>query len=299
MTQKTFLHVGRETVKGDAIHQLADSAAGCYEINVLRLAADVVDRETITVEDKVYELVQINTDTGSNSTVLDSTATDNVSETITAHGLSVGAVLRCENEYLQVVSVTDANTVVLSRGAFGSTVASHTDGSDIFEKEATALTAGAYTVPVGATLTPAAAGPEIATALNTYSLAGFVVEYNTNELFFYKPAVDDSTAFAETLSGVDNVVSATSYGGYPKGSEVAATVARVPTATEVALGAMRFHFGFDVKFVRVTVQATADLAAVAWDGAVAVTGGRVEVDNSGAVDWSASHRVTVEVHGNG
>ena len=299
MTKRVFDAIPHLTVKGEALHQLSDAAAGSSDVITLRLASDVVDRETVTIGGVVHEIVVVNTafSPAATSTVLDSTATTNVIETITTHGLVVGDVVRCESEFLRVVTVRDVNTVELARGAFGSTVASHADATALTRKATTALTSGAKKLPVSSTLTPAAAGPQIAAALNYHEPSGFSAEYNTNEVFMWRDGSDAAIACSETLSGANNTIDATSRLGVARGATEWAVAARVPTAAEVALGVMRFQFPFDVKFVRVSVQVTSSLAAVAWGGTTTFSGGRVTLTNGTDPDFAATHTVTVEVHG--
>ena len=298
MSREVFQAIAKDTLKGRAIHQLAAGNSGSKDSNVLALAADVVDRETITVGGQAYQLVVLNTAAGT-STALDNTAPTNVTETLTAHGLSVGAALRCENEFLKVVKVVDANTVQLARGQWGSTIASHADATAIVKQSAVALTAGTVMVPLGATLTPAGAGPQIATALNYHAPSGFAVSYETGEVIFTRAGADSGVAFSETLSGAGNAFDvATSSGGVAPGASLQATSLRVPNAAEVTRGVMRFYFDFDVTFARVIVRVTATQAAKAWDGATTVSGSGVALDNAGSVDWAVTDTVMVEVFGN-
>jgi hypothetical protein len=298
MSKQVFGAIPKLTVKGEALHQLAQASQGAYEQNVLRLAANVVDRETITVGPESFQLVVLATDTNVNSTSLDNTNAEST-ETITAHGLSVGALLRCENEFLRVKQVVNANTVVLTRGYAGSTIASHTDGADLFKAAATALTAGKIYLPIGATLTPAAAGPQIATGFNALSTQGFTAVYASNALTITREANGLHVACSETLSGTDNVWSAANtYGGIEKGEVKFALAQRIPTATEVALDQLTVKFPFAPTFVKVTVQVTSSRAAKAWDGGWSVSGNTVTVTNAGTTDWATTDTVTVEVYGN-
>lgn len=297
MSKQVFNEIPRLTVKGEALHQLAQAVQGAFEMNVLRLAANVVDRETITIGPESFQIVQINTDTNVNSTSLDNTNAEST-ETITAHGLSVGAILRCESEFMRVKQVVDANTVVLTRGYAGSTIASHADASDIFKAGATALTAGKIYVPVGATLTPAAAGPLLATGLAALSTQGWTFSYASNALVIRREANGKHVACTETLSGADNVwAAASTYGGIEKGEVVKALGMRVPNATEVALGVMEFYFPFNPAFARVSVFTTSTGAPVAFGGAVAWADNKVTLTNGTDPDFAATHTVVVEAFG--
>ena len=123
MSKQVFDAVPKLTVKGEALHQLAQAAQGAYETNVLRLAANVADRETVTVGSQSFQLVSLATDSTFNASALDNTTGLDCIESWTAHGMVAGQVLRCENEFLLVKRVLSANQVLLSRGYAGSTVA--------------------------------------------------------------------------------------------------------------------------------------------------------------------------------
>lgn len=84
------------------------------------------------------------------------------------------------------------------------------------------------------------------------------------------------------------------YGGRAQAQRRYAIQKRVPTATEVALGNLHLRFDFTPTAVQVFVAPTATPGALAiWDGAVAISGGLVTLDNSGATDWATTDDVTV------
>jgi len=66
----------------------------------------------------------------------------------------------------------------------------------------------------------------------------------------------------------------------------------VATAADVTATTIDFSFPYQVGAVSVSVRTTAGVAK-AWDGAVAVAGSVVTVDNTGTVDWAATDVVTV------
>lgn len=297
MSYKTFLHVGRETVKGDALHQLSDAAAGHYDVGYLRLAADVADRETITIGEDSFELVSYATDSTEVTSAFDNTNAE-VTETATAHGFAVGDILRIENEFVLVTAVGSANTFTASRGYAGSTIASHADATAIYKKGATALTAGKITLPIGATLTPAAAGPQIATGIQALNNAGFSAEYDTNWVAVFRPSKDGTVAVSETLGGTNNAWdAATIGGGVSRGATKWAVAKLAAAAADVTRGYLKFKFPFAPTWARVSVQTAAGVAK-AWDGAYAISSSTVKVDNSGTTDWAATDVVVVEVSGN-
>ena len=171
MSQKLFLNTGVETIKGGALHALKDAGnAGAYDFATLALTGVVVDQETFTLGDDVYEVNVIDQDTGSESVaqveVGDTSIVFDVAPTITP---LPGDVIRMETEFMIVI---DYNPVGLNvnvvRGAFGSTEAQHTiANSDTFQA-AQPVAAGNFAVPVSAT-DANTADDQIAAAVNFWS----------------------------------------------------------------------------------------------------------------------------------
>lgn len=301
MTRATFNHssVGRGTLKGRALQELKDAvAAGANEVCTLRLAANVVDEETITLGSDVFKIHVVNTDTTVNVSGgdLNNTAAFVREFTIASHGQVKGSVLRVENEYLLVTDVLDSDTVSVQRGYAGSTIATHADTTDIY-KAANALGVGDIPIPVAGTLTPTAVSPLIAKAVTALSNIGVTaISIGNNEVLFHRGCLDTVTYCSETLTGTNNTIDTSFHGGLAPASALKAVVSRVPTATEVTLGNLHAVFPFTVTHAVVRVHTTATGVVEAWDGAVTVSGQRVTVDNSGTTDWAATSTVTIEAY---
>ena len=45
------------------------------------------------------------------------------------------------------------------------------------------------------------------------------------------------------------------------------------------------------------LTAAADYTRIAWNGAVAIAGGQLRIDNGGATDWAAGHVLVVAAYG--
>lgn len=288
-----------DTVKGRAIQDLAAAIGGANYVAALRLAANVADQETITIGNDAFEVHSVATDTTVNTASGELANTTAVVDlTVTAHGLTVGRILRVENEYMQISSVKSVDVVRVTRGYAGSTIASHANGADIY-KGAQAVASGKVALPIAGTLTPTAASAVFKTGIEALSTHGVSVKVvSVNELLLSYPAdAGVALACAETLAGVNNAIDAAFHGGLPPGSAVSVTVSRVPTAMEVALGNMHFVFPFTVCSVQAAVLTTATGAAVAWDGAKAMSGAVVTLDNAGTTDWAATDTVIVTVTG--
>ncbi len=97
-------------------------------------------------------------------------------------------------------------------------------------------------------------------------------------------------ACSETLTGANNGWSAAAmYGGARTRGKKMSIVSRVPTAVEDALDLMHFKLPFTPGTVLVFIAPTATPGAYKiWDGAPAIDGGHVTIDNSGSVDWAAT-----------
>jgi len=306
---------------------------GAKALGVLRLAANIVEGETVTIGPfnsilgqqltDVYEFDVINTDSGQNTAGGQWNNTNNpILVTFTAHGRSAGDLVRAENEILKVLRVPDANSLVLARGRSGTATAAHADALDIF----VSATPPASNIPVGvvATLTPAVAGPALAAEINN-AISGAGIERAASKasrayavfqalslasgaevlLAALNPgAAASGIALAETLGGANNAwdTAATRLGAEPTIKRSFVTT-RVPNATEVALGTMRIPIDFTAGAIDVSVITTASGLAVAWVGARTYTpfgggyqGGYVTIDNTGATDWAATDTLYIEIH---
>ena len=105
--------------------------------NVLRVAADVVDAEDVTIGADVYEVEVVNTDSTDNTKTGDF---NNTTDALTVLGavvtypniaFVVGLFITIDTEILEVTAVT-VNDVVFDRGVFGTTTAVHADDVSIF-----------------------------------------------------------------------------------------------------------------------------------------------------------------------
>lgn len=67
----------------------------------------------------------------------------------------------------------------------------------------------------------------------------------------------------------------------------------VVTAADVTAGTIDFDFHYTLPVHCLVQVQTAAGVVKAWDGAVAVSGNRVTVDNTGAADWAATDVVIV------
>jgi len=287
---------------------------GTRSRGVLRVAANVAEAETVTIGADVYEVDVINTDTGINTAGGEwNNVLDPILVTMAAHGVVAGDFLGVETELFKVLRVPSVNTLVLARERGGTTNVAHANGLDIF-KSNSIVTAGRIPWPTRGTLTPAVMTPSLADEINNWpaplvngeratakasTIYGSVNAYSLQagaELYVEALAAGPLfTALSETLAGVNNQWSSASLnGGTAHGVKKYGIQGRIPTATEVALGFIRFTFDFTPTKVRKWVVVAAGGADKAHDGAVAVLANRVSVDNAGAADWAATDIVYVE-----
>jgi hypothetical protein len=288
--------------------------------NLLRVASDVVDGQTVTIGADTYIVDIINTDTSANTA---SNQWNNVlkciSVTVAAHGRVAGDLLRVENEMVKVLRVVDANTVVVIRGRCGTTIAAHADGLDIFKSDGVHATA----IPVGlvTTLTPTAFTPALVDEINNPAEGGeratakastiydpgttataaqrankVVAEaISVNEVVITS-ALPEACVLActETLAGANNAWSAvTMYQGAAPTLGKVIGIAHVPTAVEVELDHFYVDLDFTPSWVEVIVRTTATGIIVAWVGGVLISTNRITINNAGGTDWAATDTVYV------
>lgn len=300
------LHTNRGQVSLAVGHGLAP---GHPDTQRLVTSGVFVDRETVTVDGDVYEIVDLSTD----STVDILTFWNNTDQVITQTAIdpadytfTVGQYVAVESEIaivtsIKVNSATDWD-VTFYRGLAGTTIAAHATGTTAIEVQAvTALTAGAITVP--ATAVTQAAGLDALAAViandsargpfesgkidsNVFGvgnqLAGVLPKITSPEWTFYN--LDDvngllvsdvvgerGATVAEAGANMAWDDTATSGGSQPAVSRTEMTISRVPTAAEVTAGIMYFKVGGLVLGTpAVDVYTTATGVAVAHDGTVAV-----------------------------
>lgn len=271
--------------------------AGRNAFNVLTVAGDVVEAETVTIGADVFEIEIVNTD--STDTTLggsfnQATAAITILKASYTHlPTTVGSLIRVENEILRLTAAT-STALTFSRGASGTTAAAHANATAIYKGDG--IVAG-NAVGLVTTLTAAA------------FIAAFVADYNAlTTQAVTAVAIDAATvliksnlaaaltlATTETLSAVGSVWNkANMYGGAAEAFTKFSMQQRVPLTQEVTLGIMLFVFPFTPATVKVLISATATPGkAYLWDGAVAISGGVVTIDNTGSVDWATTSTVTV------
>lgn len=197
--------------------------------------------------------------------------------------LSAGA--RAINVYRLASNVANAETITV--------------GADTYEfRTSGSPTAGNIAVDASGGVTPTLMSAALVAVVNASGTEKVTaVAISVNEILFIaaKPGAVILTS-TETLAGSNNAwAAAAMYGGSVPGPKKRVLLSRVPLATEVTLGNMHFEFDFTPTKVKVDVRVTATPGvAVAWDGGITITGGRVTLDNAGAADWSASHTVWVD-----
>jgi hypothetical protein len=287
---------------------------GSRATGTLRLAANLVEAETVTIGPDTYEVETLNVDTTIDTSLGEWNNTTNpILVTMAAHGLVAGDNVAVGTEVLKCLRVVDVNHLVFLRGRAGTTNAAHADGVSIFKGNG--VVAGRIPWVTAGTLTPAVMGPSLAAEINNVSPTGVEVSAAKSSTIYtgvnaitatslqsgaevFLEAVNVGVlalALTETLAGVNNVWgAATMVNGMAPANKRFAAVAVVPTATDVALGVLRFSFPFLVSSASVNVLLTADGTPIAWNGGITGIGtARITVDNAGATDWSASHTVYI------
>ncbi len=299
--------LGRGNARLDLLKDRLDTV-GERAWGILRVAADVVNGETVVIGSDTWEVDVINSDSGIDTASSEFDNTDDpIVVTVTAHGWVVGDLIRVESEYMRVIRVNSVDSVSLKRGVMGTTVAAHADATDIYESDDIGAVIAAGNIPLGldATLTPTVATDALIASINDedgsddQGASVEAVDIDTDTILIVAKARGTVVlATTETLAGVGNAWdAATMTGGAAASSRQLAIYARVPLAAEVTKGDMIFPLDFDPIVVLVQVVTTATGVPVAWVGAALVTVASgdapayVTVDNAGAVDWATTDTV--------
>jgi hypothetical protein len=281
---------------------------GNKEKTVWNQTGVAVDRDTLTIDGTVFELVDLATDSTFDVLTFWNNTDPEVQQTLVAHTLEVGDYVAVETEVARVIYVGGADVVGFKRGVAGSTIAAHAVGTTAINvDDGTALTAGAITVPLDAL-----------TAENTLDrAAGIIAERewlgkNGQDNFLWEVvketaaiAIVQSTVVGERLAVFSEVLTngtvlpATGEGGSSHGSMPVKTVYRLATAAEVTEGEFRVICPFMPVEALVRVYSDQIGTLKAWDGAVVFNQATntVKVGNAGAVDWDATDWVSVTVFG--
>ena len=268
--------------------------------------AAVVDGDDLVIGATTFEFDVIATDTGVNtaSGELNNT-TDPVNVTIAGHGLSVGAMLRVESEFMVVTVVVDANILTVHRGVSGSTIATHADALDIFIGEV--APANVIVGVLAAALTNADWTDALIADVNDSVRSSenvLAVDIGVDEVLVVASDVPGGTpqvgvialTTTETFFNATNDWgAATMAGGRASSLQTRVSQTRVPTANEITLGNMHFQFDFVPIVIDIAVRVTATGIVTSWNGGFTITGNLVTLDNDGATDWAVTSTVTLEV----
>lgn len=282
--------------------------AGSVMRNVLRVANDVVEAQTVTIGSDVYEVEIVNTDSTDNTQGGDFNNTTNpltVTDYTTNYpnaSASVGDLIRVENEIMRVTGVAGAD-VTLARGVSGTTVATHADALDIFNGDGIA---GGSTVAVGlvATLTPAAFTPALVDDINnsgsesvvaTELASGAEMLLESADAVGGSPAASaTATACSETLAGANNEwATATLVSGKAAGVRELAMLEHTVDATEVALTAVRIPLPFTPSAFLVQAYDTNGVFKEDLTDQITISSNRIEYDFNGATNLAATDVVRV------
>ncbi len=282
-------------IEGTPTGKIAYDPGSCA-VNSLRVATDVVSAETVTIGTEVYEVEIVNTDSTDNTAggSFNTTAVVTVlAATYPGLSTTLGSLIRIENEILRLIGT--GTYLTYSRGASGTTAATHANALDIYKGDG--VTAGRIAVGLVTTLTPTAFTAALVGDINSQTAQSVTATLvSVNEILLSANAVGAVIlATTETLAGANNAWAATAmYGGRAQAVRKFAIQTRVPKALDVTLGSMKFVYDFTPTLVQVFVVVTATPGvAVAWDGVVTIASGLVTIDNAGSTDWTTAHTLLV------
>jgi hypothetical protein len=279
---------------------------------VLRVDGDVADGEEVEIGADTYQVEVVATDS------TDDTAGgswDNTTNPLTVDlagagyanvrgAIGVGDLIRVESEIMRCTDI-DGTEHTFQRGASGTTNATHANGQDILLSAAPfgpAAPPAEILVGLGAAVTPAAFSPAITADVNsegTEAITAQVISNNQVLVFADVPGVN-VTALAESLMTADNVWdTAALRGGINPGLRRCVVVERVPNAVEAALDRVLIPVDFAPTAAIVQIRVTATGEPVAWDGntILRTVEQRVDLINSGIVDFAATDTITAVIYG--
>lgn len=188
----------------------------------------------------------------------------------------------------------DCVITALTPGTAGNTIAStetFTALGNVFDAVALGTTTA------GVDPTAGEGSDALILAINTSATEDVAaIDIGANEVLIVADEAGAVTlALAETMAGANNVVDTSAMrGGVAAASVSIATIARVPNATEVALGNLHIPLSFVPTFAFIQVRVTADGTIKAWDGGMTIVGGAhpyIKLTNAGNVDWAATDTV--------
>ena len=271
------------------------SDAGDPGDNTLRVAADVISAETVTIGDDVYEVEIVNTDTTDDAQGGDFVPVTNplpVADFVTNYSnttVAVGLLLRLENEIVKM-SAIDGDDVTFIRGVSGTTIATHADAVDVYEGDG--VVAGNIPVGLVATLTPVVFIAALVADINAFgtALVTAMVSSVVNAMYIYTsvtagdgvPVGSDAViGTTEALTGVNNVWAVAAIeAGRDAGTRFGSMQVHTVNATEVAVGVHVMTFPFSI--IGFLTQAF-DSTGLAKDSLTSL----VTVENNNQIVWTA------------
>lgn len=302
VTGLMYRNVGSKTSQS---WRAMNQRSGMPSHQYLRASGNVVGGQTVTIGTQVFRFAVVNTDSGQVVAGGKLANTDAEIDYLAfpSHGLIAGDLLRVENEIMRVLDVRGTGAVRVKRGVSNTTVASHANGTAIF-REATPgqAAAGAINVGVVTTLTPTVWTDALIADINGGRANYRAFDVDNNTVFIVTaespggvPAPSaDAFATTETMTNAA-FDGATAVAGYVDAAHI--TLKIVPTAAEVTAGIIKRAFPFTPVIVTIEVVTTATRARKAWDGAAAVSGNVITIDNAGATDWAATDEIILVVRG--
>ena len=273
--------------------------------NVLRVAANIAEDETVTIGADVYDIEVVNTDSTDTSGALFTNTTDPLTVDITALTALValtpakGDLWRLENEIVRITKVV-GNLITVERGVSGTTTASHGDVAVYVGDGINA--ASTIAVGVVATLTPTVFTAALVDDINNNGTEFVVaVLISVNEILVQTaviPGGDPEASAAETattedMGGTDNAWDGATMtaGERPERGQMQA-FEHVVSTQEAALVSLHILFPFTIGGFIFTVKTTAGVDKVITD-LITSTANRVDLVTTGGTHIAATDVVTV------
>ncbi len=297
ITYEIWTTPGRALGAGNIKVDLSGNLSSAAKASRIGTAADVFsDGETATIAGKVYTLQTVLTNVDGHVLIGADKATSlaNLAAAINGGAGAGTAYAAATVAHTTVTATSNATTITVTAVAFG------TSGNALGTTETGAnFSWAAATLAGGVDPTAGETGTALVAAITGYIPSVVTAsKLSANEVMVVAKHVGTAPiAVSETLSGANNGWAAAALfggGNQPDGVPATSLVERTATAVEVALGVVRVQFPFPPRFVLAQVRSSVG-AVKAWDGAITITGNRVDLTSSGGTNVAATDKVTVVV----
>ena len=271
---------------------------------VINVSGVTTDAETVTIDDDIFVVRILATDTTDDAAGEDFNNTDDpltIDDAVTTYAnvtFEEGDLIRLDNEVMEIINIA-GNDVTLKRAVSGTTAASHANGTDIFQ-HATPASPAADQVFVGVATTAA----DVFTAAITGDInhptrtQGSFYAMNPEDAEVVAVTADDSGGnivandAAITVANTGTNIDIESKAGILPETKLVSHRNYVVQAQEAALGDIRIAFPFDVAGFVLNVYDAAGVPKTL-TSEITINGALIEIDDTGATNLADTDVVSV------